>query len=169
MFYPVLKAIRKTRERANIDIKLVAAGPMHYSEKIIKEFKDVLHYMGVLNVNGVVALLSACDVGIIPRVKDPIYNYSIPVKFYEYIAAGLPVIATVNKESELAKIVKENKLGFVCEPEDQACLENAIVALVTNKSLLNDLKKNVFAFRKLIDRRIGAERLYKLVKELLQE
>jgi len=160
---PVLKAIRKARERVNIDIKLVAAGPMYYSEKIIEEFKDVLHYMGVLNLNSVVALLSACDVGIIPRIKDPIYDYAISVKMYEYIATGLPVIAIASKESELAKMLKENKLGFICEPEDQAYLENLIVALATDKNLLNKLRKNVFVFRKFIDRRIGAERLFRLL------
>jgi len=167
---PVLKAIRKVRERTKINTKLVVAGPIFYdSEKIVEEFRDVLCYMGILDVKDIITLLSACDVGIVPRIKDPIYNYSIPIKFYEYVATGLPVIAVANKESELAKIVEENKLGFICEPEDKVCLENTIIALATDNSLLNELKKNVLAFRRLIDRRIGAEGLYRLIKELLQE
>jgi hypothetical protein len=36
-------------------------------------------------------LISDCDVGLIPRIKDPIYDYAIPAKFYEYTACGLPV------------------------------------------------------------------------------
>jgi len=111
--------------------------------------------------------LSACDIGIIPRVEDPVYDYAVPAKFYEYIAMGLPLIVIANKESELAKIVEENKLGFVCESEDWTCLETSILILANNRNLLNELKRNTLVFRKYINRRVGAERLYRLIKELL--
>ena len=165
---PILTTIKKLRKNSSIDVELVVAGSIHDrdAEKIIERFKDMLRYMGVLDVKGVVMLLSACDLGIIPRIKDPIYDYAIPAKLYEYIATGLPVIVMANKESELAKMVKENKLGFVCESEDQVCLENSIMTLATNRRLLDELRRNVLAFRNNIDRRIGAERLYRLINEL---
>jgi len=168
---PVLAAIRKIRKKLGINVKLVVAG-LIYDEgvkRIIKSFKDELEYAGVLDTEKLVTLLSACDIGVIPRVGDPIYNYAVPVKFYEYVAMGLPSIVIANKGGELAKIVEENKLGFVCEPEDQACLENSILTLAINKDLLDKLRRNVLVFRRYIDRRIGAERLYRLIKELLQE
>jgi len=166
---PVLKAIRKVRERSGIDVELVVAGSVSKDARwIIDAFKDVLRYVGVLDVKGVITLLSACDIGIIPRIKDPIYVYSIPVKFYEYIAIGLPVIVTASRESELAKIVKENKLGFVCKPGNQICLENVITTLATNRSLLDELRRNVLTFRNYIDRGIGAKRLYRLINKLLR-
>ncbi len=167
---PVVSVIRKIRKRTGINIKLVAAGPIYDGGRtVVKEFKDELLYMGVLDVKSVVTLLSACDVGIIPRIKDPIYDYAIPAKFFEYIATGLPVIVTASRESELAKIVTENKLGFVCKPEDHVCIESSILALATNKDLLDKLKKNVLMFRKYVDRKIGAERLFRLINEILQE
>ena len=167
---PVLTAIKKVREKTGIDVELVVAGPVYgrEAESVIEGFKDVLRYMGVFNAKGVVTLLSACDVGVIPRIKDPVFDYAIPAKVYEYIATGLPVIVTANRESELAKIVNENKLGLVCEPGDQVCLENAITTLATNKDLLDELRRNVLAFRSRVDRRIGAERLYRLINELLE-
>jgi len=82
-------------------------------------------------------------------------------------ATGLPVIVTAGRESELAKIVAENKLGFVCEPEDHVCLEKSILALATNKGMLDKLKKNVLMFRKYVDRKIGAEKLFRLIDEIL--
>jgi len=168
---PVLVAIRRIRKKLGINVKLVVAGPIYDEgvKRIIKSFKDELEYAGVLDTEKLVTLLSACDIGVIPRVGDPIYNYAVPVKFYEYVAMGLPSIVIANKGGELAKIVEENKLGFVCEPEDQACLENSILTLAINKDLLDKLRRNVLVFRRYIDRRIGAERLYRLIKELLQE
>jgi len=167
---PILTAIKRAKESSDINVRLTAAGPIsnENDRRIIEKFKDVVSYMGVLDTKGVLTLLSACDVGVIPRVGDPIYDYALPVKFYEYIAMGLPVIAITNRKSELAKIVEDNKLGLVCKPGDQLCLENAIMTLATDKSLLGELKRNVFAFRKNIDRSIGAERLYGLINKLLQ-
>jgi len=167
---PVLIAIRKIKRELGADIKFVVAGPILDGgiKRIIDYFKDELIYMGVLDINTVVTLLSACDIGVIPRIGDPVYDYAVPVKFYEYIAVGLPVIAIANKRSELAEIVEKNKLGIVCEPQDYDCIEKAIKALAINKNLLDEFRKNVLTFRKYIDRRIGAERLFKLISRLMQ-
>ena len=166
---PVLIAIRKIRRELGADIKFVAAGPILNGgiKRIIDYFRDEFIYMGVLDINTVVTLLSACDTGVIPRIGDPVYDYAVPVKFYEYIAVGLPVIAIANKRSELGEIVENNKLGIVCEPQDYDCIEKAIKALAIHKNLLDEFRKNVLTFRKYIDRRIGAERLFKLISRLM--
>jgi glycosyltransferase involved in cell wall biosynthesis len=168
---PVVTVVQRVKERFGINVKLVAAGPIYDDgvKSIFERFKDELKYVGVLDTGKLVMLLSACDIGIIPRVEDPIYDYAVPAKFYEHVAMGLPLIVIANRKSELAKIVEENKLGFVCEPKDRACLEASILTLANNKNLLNELKRNTLVFRKHIDRRIGAERLYRLIRELLQE
>jgi len=100
---PLLLAVRRLRRRLNVDIKLVAAGPIlnDYIKRIIESFRDELIYLGLLDVKDVVILLSACDVGVVPRIDDPIYDYSLPIKFYEYVATGLPVIVMANRRSEL--------------------------------------------------------------------
>jgi glycosyltransferase involved in cell wall biosynthesis len=161
-----LTAIRKARRELGIDIKLVIAGPIYDEsiKRIIEGFRDEFRYLGVLDTKGVITLLFACDLGVIPRIGDPIYDYAIPVKFYEYVAAGLPMIVIARKHSELAEVIERNKLGIVCEPQDHICLKSAVTAFATNKTTLDKYKKNVFAFRRHIDRRIGAERLYKINK-----
>jgi glycosyltransferase involved in cell wall biosynthesis len=168
---PILTAIRKVRRELSIDIKLVVAGPIYddYMRRIIEGFRDESVYLGVLDTKGVITLLSACDLGVIPRIGDPIYDYAIPVKFYEYIATGLPIIVIARKCSELAEVVEKNKLGIVCEPQDHICLKSAVTTFATNKTTLDKYKKNVLAFRGHIDRRIGAERLYKLINKLISK
>jgi glycosyltransferase involved in cell wall biosynthesis len=167
---PILAAIRKVRRELGIGIKLVAAGPIYDDSmrRIIEGFRDEFVYLGVLDTKGVITLLSACDLGVIPRIGDPIYDYAIPVKFYEYIATGLPIIVIARKRSELAEVVEKNKLGIICEPQDHICLEKAIETLAMNGGLIDGLRKNVLAFKKYVDRKIGAERLFKLISELMQ-
>jgi len=167
---PILAAIRKVRRELGIGIKLVAAGPIYDDSmrRIIEGFRDEFVYLGVLDTKGVITLLSACDLGVIPRIGDPIYDYAIPVKFYEYVATGLPIIVIARKRSELAEVVEKNKLGIICEPQDHICLEKAIETLAMNGGLIDGLRKNVLAFKKYVDRKIGAERLFKLISELMQ-
>jgi glycosyltransferase involved in cell wall biosynthesis len=41
-----------------------------------------------------VALLRAADVGLVPHVDNPLTRAMSPLKLYEYLAAGLPVVAS---------------------------------------------------------------------------
>jgi glycosyltransferase involved in cell wall biosynthesis len=166
---PTLVALRRVRERLGIDIRLVIAGPLFEgrTKKVLEAFRDVATYLGLLNVNSIVAMLSACDVGLIPLIEDPIFNLALPAKFYEYVAMGLPLIVTANRGSELANIVEKRRLGFLCEPGDIVCLESTITLLVGNRNLLENLRENAFTFREYVDRRVGAERLFRLISKLL--
>ena len=40
------------------------------------------------------AYLAAMDVGLIPFKQDHVTYHADPIKAYEYLAAGLPVVAT---------------------------------------------------------------------------
>jgi len=168
---PLLMATRKIRRKLGVDVKLVVAGPIYDGvvKRIIDYFKEEVTYMGVLDVKGVITLLSASDIGVIPRVGDAVYDYAIPAKFYEYVATGLPMIVLARKRSELGEVIEKNKLGFLCEPRDHICLEKVIETLALNRGLLDELRKNVLEFKKYVDRRIGAERLLKLIIWLIQD
>jgi glycosyltransferase involved in cell wall biosynthesis len=168
--FPVFTAIQKVKRKLGIDVKFIAAGPIYDDgvKRFIHYFKEEFIYLGVLNTSGILTLLSACDVGVIPCVGNPIYDYAIPAKFYEYVAMELPIISIASKRSELADLIEKNRLGIVCEPQDHMCLEKAIETLAINKGLIGEFRKNVLTFRKYIDRRIGAERLFKLIVELMQ-
>lgn len=43
-------------------------------------------YLSVLDIDKLKILYPAADLGLIPRVEGPVYDYAISVKFYEYIA-----------------------------------------------------------------------------------
>jgi len=147
------------------------AGPIldrTYERILLKHRIPNVVYLGVLDIDKLKILYSAADLGLIPRVDDPAFDYSLPVKFYEYIAMGLPVLALCRRESELARTIVENGLGFVCEPSDEACIEHAIEALLQNPEIYNEIKGKVLKYRKLIDRRIGGAVLSAILKYLMR-
>jgi len=168
----LLKTIKKLESKsAGKRIKLLLAGPIldRAHERILLERRAPnVVYLGLLDLDELKILYSAADLGLISRVDDPALDYSLPVKFYEYIAMGLPVLALCRKESELAKIVIENKLGYVCEPSDDACIENAVETLAQNSNIYSELRENALKYRKRVDRRIGGAVLIAILKYLVK-
>ena len=54
--------------------------------------QNVLH-LGEKPLEEIVAAIDACDVGIIPNRRNPFTNINTPVRIFEYLARGKPVIA----------------------------------------------------------------------------
>lgn len=62
-------------------------------------------------------VLAASDISIISLVKN-MKGISFPSRFYNVLAAGRPIIAIVERESELAELIRKENLGWVVEPGD---------------------------------------------------
>ncbi len=74
--------------------------------------------------------LNVCDMFLFPALKSNIVNHIVPIKFYEYLAAGKPVIAT-----RLLGLVKEfdscDAVHFVNQTEDVVSLALKLIADVS--------------------------------------
>jgi len=153
-------------------VKLLLAGPIFnktYERILLERRIPNVVYLGMLGIDELKILYSAADLGLIPRVDDPAFDYALPVKFYEYIAMGLPILALCRRESELARTIIKNGLGFVCEPSDETCIERAIEALLQNPKVYSELKEKVLNYKKLVDRRIGGAVLNAILKYLTKQ
>ncbi|SDJ09703.1 Glycosyltransferase involved in cell wall bisynthesis [Billgrantia gudaonensis] len=87
-------------------------------------------FLGWLNRKGVKKLLNDSIAGVV--VLHPMVNYldSLPVKMFEYMAAGLPVVAS--DFSLWRKIVESNQCGICVDPLDPQAIAEAIDYLVSN-------------------------------------
>lgn len=56
--------------------------------------------------------LNACDVSIIALVQS-MTGVGVPSRMYNILASGKPVIAAVDKQSELAMVIKEEEVGWL--------------------------------------------------------
>ncbi|MGC1389907.1 MAG: glycosyltransferase [Bacteroidales bacterium] len=68
------------------------------------------------------------------------YYFSLPNKLFDYISAGIPVIAT--RLPEIEKIVTEFNCGLLISETYPEKISEAISQLRDNKALLTELKKN---------------------------
>jgi glycosyltransferase involved in cell wall biosynthesis len=85
------------------------------------------------------AFLGEATVCAIPHRRSEYLDLSLPIKLFDYMAAGRPVLATDCRE--LAKFVERERVGVVCEPraDDMAA---KLVSLLRDRELAAELGGN---------------------------
>lgn len=97
-------------------------------------------------------LLSNADVGIAPCLHPP---DSVPNKVFEYMAAGLPVISSL--QGEMAELIAAHDVGTSYTSGDSDALFKTVVTLAKNPALRWRQCDNA---RRLFEERFSAERVY---------
>jgi glycosyltransferase involved in cell wall biosynthesis len=70
--------------------------------------------------------LNSCDIAVVPLVRG-MGGAGVPSRLYNVMAAGKPVIASVDHDSETALVVREQDIGWVVAPEEPAEMARAII------------------------------------------
>ncbi len=96
--------------------------------------------LGFLNRKDVKELYKKSKIGIV--TLHPTVNYidSLPVKMFEYMAAGIPVIASNFKLWK--SIVEENNCGICVDPQNHKEITSAVEKLLKNPEIANEMGKN---------------------------
>jgi glycosyltransferase involved in cell wall biosynthesis len=117
----VLNALKKFISRVP-NVKLIIIGEGPDLESVMRMSKEIglqnnVFYLGTKNSKLELAqLLCAADVGIVPYDANPLWKNTLPAKAFEYLACGLPIIATAYRGSMLGKLLYESKVGLASEP-----------------------------------------------------
>ena len=82
-------------------------------------------FLPLLQAEDFRGLLAASDVCLLTQQKS-VSEIAFPSKIVTYLAAGRPVIASVNPNCEIAQTIRESGAGKIVAPEDGAALLNAI-------------------------------------------
>jgi glycosyltransferase involved in cell wall biosynthesis len=57
-----------------------------------KGLKNAVEFMGPRSLEGLVAEIEQCDVGVIPNQRNPFTDINTPTRIFEYLAVGKPVV-----------------------------------------------------------------------------
>jgi colanic acid biosynthesis glycosyl transferase WcaI len=72
-----------------------------------------------------VDFLNACDIGLVSLVPN-MYGAAMPSKTYNIMAAGKPILALTDNDSELAQVIEENQIGWHLEPGNADALKDVL-------------------------------------------
>jgi len=116
--------------------------------------------------NCVAETLAQADIGVVLITTQSFhYDYSLPNKFFECIAAGLPLVVSPCKE--IAAITKKYDLGQVCNPNEPATIAQAILNVLEPDNL-NRYRANVLKTRdELLNWEQEEQKLIHLYKKIL--
>ena len=83
----------------------------------------------------------SADIGLsLDKNSNQNYSFSLPNKLFDYLGAGIPVIA--GDLHEVSKIISENKCGTIISEVTPEKISEAIRELLTNPEKLSLIKKN---------------------------
>jgi glycosyltransferase involved in cell wall biosynthesis len=125
----VLAAAEQLKEHAEINIVLVGSGsltPWLESEIKLRNLQNV-SMLGRFPVEAMPGILSQASALLVSLCRDPIISKTIPSKVQVYLAAGKPIIASLDGEG--ARIVEASGAGLACSAEDADALSQAILKL----------------------------------------
>lgn len=123
--------------------RLVLAGPMS-PPTILQELRacggwSAVDYRGVLPYSEVPSLLQHAHVGLLPLHTTPNNVEGLPNKLFEYMAAGLPVIASRSLKS--GGIVQAAQCGLLVDPLDASAIATAISWLLDHPDEAQEMGK----------------------------
>ena len=112
-------------------------------------------------------LLKDADVGLVSltsRNTTPIFPAKIPA----YMAAGVPVLAFVNKESLRSTLIEEAKCGFVAESTDIGKAEELVRKMYRDRKTVAKLGENGRLFaEKNLNAALAAREIEKILKSVI--
>jgi glycosyltransferase involved in cell wall biosynthesis len=82
--------------------------------------------------------LNACDIGLVALIKG-MWGTAMPSRTYNIMAAGKPVLALTDDESELARVIDEERIGWHIEPGNSGNLRNTILKIYDSRSHLAEM------------------------------
>jgi glycosyltransferase involved in cell wall biosynthesis len=138
----LLDAARVLKLRARKDIKLVLCGDGQLKSRLqaraISEGLDNVKFMMPVSKDKIPTLMKGADLGLQILMNVPVFHYGTsPNKFFDYIAAGLPVL--VNYPGWIADMINENHCGFVAEPESAEAIADTLEKAQSDKQSLRQM------------------------------
>jgi glycosyltransferase involved in cell wall biosynthesis len=150
----LIKAFQHIRKHYK-DCYLVLVGPEDGSvHNLITNTQNVIH-LGYVPHQKAISLLKSFDLAVAYHdVEIPIFNVAVPIKVLEYMAAGVPVIATDHPMYQ--NILVHKKTGFLTQQNIHSFCQGVCTLLddaTLQKSLVEHAYKAVtqYSIKSLVD------------------
>lgn len=128
---------------ANTSIKLDLAGSFSgVTEANLKQISgyDNVNYLGLLNREQIISLLDNVKIGVVTLLPTPSYIESLPIKMFEYMLAGIPIVTS--NFLLWKKIVIDNNCGIMVDPTNIMEIRNACQYLLDNPIIAEEMGLN---------------------------
>lgn len=127
----------KRRQRSDIKLLLIGQGKLKagLQARAAREGLTNIIFHEAVNKDRLAGLMAAADLGIQSLANVPAFYYGTsPNKFFDYIAAGLPVLN--NYPGWLAELITQHRCGFAVPPDNPTAFADALEQAASDRIAL---------------------------------
>ncbi|MFZ6012563.1 MAG: glycosyltransferase, partial [Bacteroidota bacterium] len=146
----LLIQLGKSIHEQNLPFHIIVIGQGNQDYKLKNDIPPVISYLGQKSYAEIPKLISRAHIGLSFRKKGKISEDSFPVKTYEYLGVGIPIIVT--PVSEAGEYVSANDLGYQFDPADIKGILNTITQLANDPGLYAGIVENIKKVRNQFSR-----------------
>ena len=159
----------KKRGRKNIKLVFIGDGKLKPELKQRAKLEQLENcvFLDPVPKRELACFLQGVDAGMMILANVPAFYYGTsPNKFFDYIAAGLPVLN--NYPGWLADMITENKCGIAVPPEDPEAFANVLEYLADHRNEAAEMGKNARMLAEhMFDRRKLADKFVDWLEEIV--
>lgn len=138
----VISAVRIVRQKYPIQFFIVGGGDIEHDLIDFVEKNDLGHsvfFLGMQPREKIPDLLNESLFGVAPLKNLETLEYAAPTKVYEYMACGIPFLAT--GKGEIVHIANDSGAGIIAE-NSATDIASKIIFLIENPVLADEMGKN---------------------------
>ncbi|MDH5745030.1 MAG: glycosyltransferase family 4 protein [Candidatus Aminicenantes bacterium] len=167
----VVKAIKKLVDDGLYNVELIIAG-WGDIENLFEitsnlEVSNKVRYLGTINDKEKLSYeIAESSVGVIPYDDNPLWKNALPAKFFEYCACGIPIVASVTRDSLLTRLIDEYQIGLCVPPLDVSSFAKALLQIYDSPDFALDAGTKA---RRLIETHFDREKIARRFLDLIRD
>ncbi len=159
--------ILKTRGREDIVILLIGEGQQREELVKLASRENVNNFirLGLMPKSELIAYIQQAFVSLVPLKGTPVLDTSSPNKFFESLAAGIPVIQ--NTQGWMKDFLIEYNVGFTLNPNEPAQLADKLMWMKDNLEATTRMGNNgLLIAERLFDKDYLADKMLNILKQV---
>ena len=125
----VIDAARKLADRSDVVFVINGGGSGRAALREAAVGLDNVRFVDFQPKERLPEVLAAGDIHLVP-LRRGLARSSVPSKTYSILAAGRPVLASVDEGTEVARVVTDAGAGLAVPPDDPGAFTNALITLL---------------------------------------
>jgi glycosyltransferase involved in cell wall biosynthesis len=162
--------IEAVRQTDNVSLLIAGSGDVVPELKLVvsnHSLDDRIKFLPKMSWEKMMRYTKSADIGVsLDKDTNMNYRFILPNKLFDYLSAGIPVIAS--DLIEVNKIVTESNCGIIIPSVTPENISSALKHLLGNSERLAALKRNASLTSQKLNWDIESEKVTRLYREVLR-
>lgn len=170
--YWLYEAAKELKHLGREDIKILLVGDGQQREELeqLAKTEKITNFiiLGLMPKSELVGYVQNAFVSLVPLKGTPVLDTSSPNKFFESLAAGVPVIQ--NTQGWLKDFIKEHKVGVTLNPQDPSELAHTLIKMRNNPIKTSEMgEQGMRIAEKYFDKKLLAQKMLSHLETVYNE